>query len=115
MNHCNAAKTEVGRGTTQPIYIDLPSWLEWTDISVMWITVSQAGQEITTKTLEDIQTAEVGEATEHFIKLTQEETLMLDQHIDVEIQVRARDNNGNAFKSDAEAVPVGRILKDGVI
>ena len=81
----------------------------------MWVTVSQAGQEITTKTLDDIQTAEVGEVTEHFIKLTQEETLKLDQHIDVEIQVRARDNNGDAFKSDAEAVPVGRILKDGVI
>lgn len=115
LNCCNAAKTEVGRGTTQPIYIDLPDELEWTDIATIWVTVSQAGQEITTKTLEDIQTAVVGEATEHFIKLTQEETLMLDQHIDVEIQVRARDNNGDAFKSDAETVPVGRILKDGVI
>ena len=115
MNCCNAAIEEIGRGTTQPIYIDLPSKLEWTDVATMWVTVSQAGQEITTKTLDDIQTSEVLGVTEHFIKLDQEDTLKLDQHIDVEIQVRASDNNGNAFKSDVETVPVGRILKDGVI
>ena len=115
MNCCNAAIEEIGRGTTQPIYIDLPDELEWTDIATIWVTVSQAGQEITTKTLDDIQTIEVGDVTEHFIKLTQEDTLKLDHYLDVDIQARVKDLAGNAPKSPVKTVPVGRILKDGVI
>lgn len=113
--NCGADRADLGRGTTPPIYIDLPDGLVWTDIEAMWITVAQSGAEIITKELDDIETETVGEVTEHFITLSQEETLKLDEHLNVEIQVRARDNAGNAFKSDVVSVGVGKIIKGGVI
>lgn len=113
--NCGADRADLGRGTTRPIYIDLPDGLAWSDIAAMWITVSQAGAEIVTKELDDVETETIGEVTEHFITLSQEETLKLDPYLDAEIQVRARDHDGNAPDSDVYTCPVGRILKEGVI
>ena len=117
MNNCNCGVDRGGlkRGTTPPIYIDLPDALEWTDIAEMWVTVSQAGMIIINKTLDDVETETIGDVTEHFVTLTQSETLKLDSYFDVEIQVRLRDNSGNACSSDVYRVSAGRILKDGVI
>lgn len=112
---CGADRTDLGRGTTPPIYIDLPAGLVWSDVAELWVTVSQAGIEVTTKTLDDIETEVIGTITEHFIKLTQEETLKLNEYIPVDVQARMADHYGNAFKSDVLTVHAGKILKDGVI
>lgn len=49
------------------------------------------------------------------VDLTQEETLLLDCNCTVEMQIRVRMKDGSAHASDIIAVPVDRILKEGVI
>jgi len=49
------------------------------------------------------------------VRLTQEETLLLDSERKTEIQVRVRTQENEALASDIITVNTDRVLKDGVI
>ena len=48
-------------------------------------------------------------------RLTQEDTLKLDEKVPAEMQVRAKTNTGTAPASNVVEVSVGKILKEGII
>ena len=49
------------------------------------------------------------------VKLTQEETLLLQENKNLKVQVRVRLSDGTAFANEIENIKVGSILKDGEI
>ena len=48
-------------------------------------------------------------------RLTQEDTLKLDEKVPAEMQVRAKTNTGTAPASNVVEISVGKILKEGII
>lgn len=97
------------RGTTPTICFKLPFTEE--QISELWLTINQRGEEVITKTKDDI----TYDGETYSVKLTQEETLRLDDGQYAEIQLRMRTASGDALASQVERVEIQRILKDGVI
>jgi hypothetical protein len=97
------------RGTTPTLEFMIP--LDTSLIAEAWVTLSQNGIVILDKALEDCQCEE----RKLSVRLTQEETLMLDCKCNTEIQVRVRTIDGEALASNIIVVSTQRILKDGVI
>lgn len=97
------------RGTTPRIIWKLPFSMEI--VVEMWLTLSQRSREVLTKTKAEM----IEENGSVYVTLSQEDTLSLDDHCDVEIQVRGRTTAGEAFASQIRRVTVEEILKDGVI
>lgn len=97
------------RGTTptHKFTFDFPK----ENIGSIYITYMQNKQVRFEKSKDDI-TFEDGTVS---VKLTQEETLKFTVTGDVEIQIRFTDTSDNAYASNIVQVPVGRILKEGVI
>lgn len=97
------------RGTTPTICFKLP--LPNDQISECWLTINQRGEEVITKTKSDI----TYDGEKYSVKMTQEETLQLDDSQYAEIQLRLRTASGDALASKVARVDVLKILKEGVI
>ncbi len=96
-------------GTTPIICFYLP--FEYDVVAEMWFTVSQRGTELFTKYKNEMEV----EGSKVIVKLSQEETLRLNQGQKVEIQVRIRTTGGDALASQVITIEVDKILKGGVI
>ena len=94
-----------------------------TGMAALFITYMQGGETIIEKSLPDIdiyeeQKTEGEETITIYVmetKLTQEETLALNSHGEVEIQVRGKYTDGSVIACPVIKAPVCRILKEGVI
>ena len=100
------------RGTTPHIKIELPDGMSTDDVAEVWLTVKQGCRKLIDKELADMETVDDG----YVVRLTQEETLKLcSTNGNVEVQSRLRTVMSDALATEIYSVPVGRILKDGVI
>ena len=97
------------RGTTPTLRFVLPFSVDLLD--AVYVTVTQDGEKVLEKTLEDC----VKDENALSFRLTQEDTLELEDGKWVEIQMRAKMKSGEAVASQIERTAVHRILKDGVI
>lgn len=98
------------RGTNPLLTFELP---ESITISALYITFQQNGTTVLEKTLTDAEyNAETGVIN---LPLTQEDTLLFSDTVPLWVQIRLRDNLGNAVASEPMRVDVGEIYKDGVI
>lgn len=103
------------RGTTPTLYFSLPfeaSRLEY--LSIAFAQKDNPYQQDAKLVFEKtIGSCSINE-NEVVCELTEEETLLLDCHYPVEIQLRAK-CNGKSMASEIFNVPVERILKDGCL
>ena len=97
------------RGTTPTLEFVLP--FNTSVLDEAYVTLSQNEQIVLDKKLEDCKCEE----KKLSVRLTQEETLLLDCDCKTEIQIRARTKAGDAVASNIITVNTNRILKDGVI
>ena len=98
------------RGTNPVLTFELP---EAITISALYITFQQNRQTVLEKDLTNVTyEQESGTIT---LPLSQEETLLFSELEPVWVQIRLRDNLGNAVASEPRRVNVGEIFKDGVI
>ena len=97
------------RGTTPTLEFTIPFDTEL--IAEAFVTLSQKNKVVLDKPLAECQRDEKVLS----VKLTQEETLLLDCDYKTEIQIRVRTVDGDALASDIIAVNTERILKDGVV
>ena len=98
------------RGTTPTLVFTVDPVLDLSTLAEAWLTIYQAG-EVATKTLPELTQTENGFS----VTLTQEETLRLCAGAGCRIQLRAATGQGSALASNILRVPVGGILKDGII
>ena len=99
------------RGTTPVHSFTLPDDLKGVELAALYITYAQSGTVRLEKTMDEV-TVDSGVIT---VQLTQEDTLLFRAKATVRIQIRLRTAAGDALASDVIEVPVGAILKDGVI
>lgn len=98
------------RGTNPVLTFELP---EAITISALYITFQQNRQTVLEKDLTDVTyEQESGTIT---LPLSQEDTLLFSELEPVWVQIRLRDNLGNAVASEPMRMSVGEIFKDGVI
>lgn len=98
------------RGTNPVLTFELP---EAITISALYITFQQNRQTVLEKDLTDVTyEQESGTIT---LPLSQEGTLLFSELEPVWVQIRLRDNLGDAVASEPMRVNVGEIFKDGVI
>lgn len=98
------------RGTNPVLTFELP---EAITIAALYITFQQNSKTVLEKELSNVSyDAERGVIT---LPLTQEDTLAFTANTETSVQIRLRDNLGNAVASDPIRVMVGDIFKDGVI
>ena len=98
------------RGTTPTLVFTVEPVLDLSTLAEAWLTIYQAG-EVATKTLPELTQTENG----FQVTLTQEETLRLRAGAGCRIQLRALTGAGQAMASNILSLPVGGILKCGVI
>lgn len=97
------------RGTTPTITFNLPFAVSLID--KIWVTFSQFNAEVFT--IENVG-LEMKDLTIS-VKLTQEQTLLLNHNFNVDIQLRILTKNSEAMASNIIKTDIGRILKEGVI
>lgn len=97
------------RGTTPTLEFTLP--IDTGQLAQAYVTFAQRGDVKLDKPLEEC----TREEKKLIVKLTQEETLKLQDDRITEIQIRARTLAGDAFASNIIRESTDRILKDGVI
>lgn len=97
------------RGTTAIHIFTFPFAVNM--LTEVWITYSQRNVEILTKQLAECE-ADGNKLTVH---LTQEDTLLFQENCYTQIQIRCKDNGGNAIASNIIKDFTEKILKDGVI
>lgn len=98
------------RGTNPVLTFELP---EAITISALYITFQQNRQTVLEKDLTNVTyEQESGTIT---LPFSQEDTLLFSEFEPVWVQIRLRDNLGNAVASEPMRVNVGEIFKDGVI
>lgn len=98
------------RGTTPTLVFSVTPPLDLGALAEAWLTIRQAGVEIT-HGLAEFTATETGFST----TLTQAETLQLAGSASCRIQLRVLTGAGQALASNILTVPVGGILKDGII
>lgn len=99
----------IRKGTT-PTHI-FNTNVDLTAAVVLYITYKQGGRVVIEKNIDDCEVT-----TETItVKLTQEETLKLNDTQAVEMQIRARFSDGTAVASNIMTAEAGRILKGGEI
>lgn len=76
-----------------------------------YVTLSQDKKVVVDKPLAELER----NGNRLSVRLTQEETLLLDSERKTEIQVRVRTQENEALASDIITVNTDRVLKDGVI
>lgn len=97
------------RGTT-PTHI-FKTKVDLRSVDAIFMTYKQEGRVIVEKTIDDITIEE----EQLSLTLTQADTLGFSTIGDVEIQCRAKFPDGAAVASQVIKVPVGKILKEGII
>lgn len=100
----------IGRGTTPTVTYTFKV-VDPADITVAYLTIKQRGNLTIEKTLE---TADVGEKTLKWT-LTQQETLLLQDKSNAEMQLRYRLRDGSAHRTNVTVFMPEVILKDGEI
>jgi hypothetical protein len=86
------------------------------DADVVFITYKQRNTTVIEKKKEDITFGTEDDLLTLTVKLTQAETLALDQDARaVSIQIRARYPDGTAIASEVISTSVEEVLKDGII
>lgn len=101
--------SDIYRGTTHSFEFDMETDLS--EVSVMWVTLSQNGIERVTKETEDV----VIDGQTIKVNLTQEDTLALKPNRTAKIQIRILLNDGTAEITETIEREVHDCLKDGVI
>lgn len=99
---------KIPRGTTPTNYFNVD--LDLTEADAIYITYVQKGEVVFEKDISDITV----EAERLSVKLTQEDTLKLDEG-EIEIQIRAKMSDGTVVASNIVKTTASRVLKDGVI
>jgi len=99
------------RGTTPTINVVLPEAISMSEISALWLTMTQEGREILNKTFDAFSS----EGQTLSVTLTQEETLSFEADSDVDMQLRLLMTDGRALASKIKRFRVDDILKGGVI
>ena len=97
------------RGTTPTFQINLD--FDSTLIKTFFITFVQNDEVVIEK---DLASADIKHDT-IAVKLTQDETLALDDTKSLKVQVRVKLRDETAFANEIENIKVGSILKDGEI
>lgn len=97
------------RGTTPTIFFHLPFDIE--EIEEMWLTIAQRGKDVITKELADMEY----DNGVFSVRLSQEETLILDARQKSEAQLRVKFVTGEAIASVKQPFNVDDVLKEGVI
>lgn len=97
------------RGTTPTISITVKG-LSDIQINKAYLTLKQRGT-VAEKTEADMEID--GDMLQ--VALTQEETLKFVARAEINVQLRVLSKSGTAYASNIVTVPVGEILKDGVI
>jgi hypothetical protein len=97
------------RGTTPLLEFTVP--FDTRQLAEAYVTLAQSGKVVVDKKLEDCEV----DTHKLSVRLTQEETLRLDDGYVTEIQIRVRTIEGEALASNIIAERTDRILKDGVI
>lgn len=97
------------RGTTPTITITATGLSE-ISVEAAYLTIKQPGVEIEKATPEISVDGDILTVT-----LSQEETLSFTAESTAELQLRVLSKSGTAYASQIISMPVGRILKDGVI
>ena len=98
------------RGTTPTLVFTVTPELDLSTLAEAWLTIRQAEVEIT-HSLPDLVPTEGGFS----VTLTQAETLGLSASASCRVQLRALTGAGQAMASNILSLPVGGILKCGVI
>ena len=98
------------RGTTPTLVFTVTPELDLSALAEAWLTIRQAEVEIT-HSLPDLVPTEGGFS----VTLTQAETLGLSASASYRVQLRALTGAGQAMASNILSLPVGGILKCGVI
>ena len=99
----------MNRGTTPTISITVKG-LSDIQINKAYLTLKQRGT-VVEKTEADMEID--GDMLQ--VALTQEETLKFMARAEINVQLRVLSKSGTAYASNIVTVPVGEILKDGVI
>jgi hypothetical protein len=99
------------RGTTPIHRFTLPDELRGIVLTALYVTYSQGGKVTMEKTIDDATV----EDDSIIVRLTQEDTLLFRARSNVCVQIRLRTAAGDVLASEMIEVPVGAILKDGVI
>lgn len=97
------------RGTTPTIQFTIP--VDVSLLECLYVTISQKGDVVVEKCLTDCDC----NGTNVECRLTQADTLALNNKKPVEVQVRAKTTNGDALASQILTIQAGRILKEGEI
>lgn len=97
------------RGTTPTNTITTN--VDLTDATAIYLTYAQKGRVVFEKTKEDMDVTQ----DKISVRLSQNDTLSLNDLLEVKIQIRALFGDGTAIASNIMVVPVKAILKDGEI
>ena len=99
------------RGTTPNITCEIIDEVDLSNITSVWLTISQNNELVIDKLTDDvtINTKNIS------VRLTQEETLSLKAGVMAYIQVRLLNDNEIAYATQTDYVPIDDIIKDGVI
>ena len=99
------------RGTTPVVTLTLPDDVDFSTVSVMYMSFGQGGADLFDVALEYLT---IDDNTVTAI-LTQEQTLKLDASQKTQIQLRWRNMDGSAYGTYIVKVSTEAIIKDGVI
>ena len=97
------------RGTTARITFNVP--VETSEISVAYVTFDCNGSVVCEKKLSDLTL----ETNKIICQLTQAETLSFTAGSRVRVQLRARLKDGTTIANKIRDLPIGNVLKEGVI
>lgn len=97
------------KGVTPIHYFDVD--LDCTDAEVLYIYYAQGRRVLIEKSINDVEITPEQLST----RLTQAETLLFKDGIQVKMQIRVRFPDGSAFITDVMYANVDEILKGGVI
>lgn len=106
---CGCDAVQRGTTTTNVFTVDT----DLTEASEIYVSYAQGGKVIVEKTLSDgVSVVSDEEVT---VDLTQEDTLALNEHYPVRVQIRVKFPSGSAIASNVMKANVGEILKEGAI
>lgn len=99
------------RGTTPVVTLTLPDDVDFSTVSVMYMSFGQGGTDLFDIDLDELT---IDDNTVTAI-LTQAQTLLLDATQKTQIQLRWRNMDGSAYGTYIVKVSTEAIIKDGVI
>lgn len=100
----------VFKGSTPTLNFNVNAPLE--NIQAMYLTFEQCGIPILEKDINNIKIVDLDTIN---VTLTQEETLLFSSKYDIEVQFRAKYEDGSATTSDINTFNICRVLKNEVI